>query len=90
MRQIFQLFIATLFILVGGAISLARPAGDNEALDLLMQAYRNGGCNPLLLKSGTAEFERDRTVKIDSKLLEPVHRAYEESLYEKPVTPCPV
>ncbi len=80
MRQIFQLIIATLFILVGGSTSLARPAGDNEALDLLIQAYRNGGFNPFLLKSGTAEFERDRTVKIDSKLLEPVHRAFEESL----------
>ena len=80
MRQVFLLLLATIINSVDFSFALAQPTEPNEALHLLMRAYQNGGFNPLLLNSGTAEFERNRTVEIDSEKLESLRQIAARSL----------
>ena len=83
MRLICLLLLVAMTQIVGGTRITAQSTADHEALYLLMEAYRNGGFNPLLMKSGEAEFERHVKAELNSTFFDSLLQTFEEELKEK-------
>ena len=87
MRHITFLRLISLFVvpfILGNTPLLAQTAlGASEALPLLMNAYQNGGFNPLLLNSGVAEFEIEKRTERSSETRAMLRKKTEEAIKEK-------
>ena len=83
MRLICLLFFVATIQIVGGERGEAQSIARHEAVRLLMEAYRNGGFNPLLLKSGEAEFERNVKAELNLKFFDSLFQTSEEDLKKK-------